>query len=266
MKTRVISAIFILAVFIPFMILGGTPFASFMLVLGLLGLWELLKLKRGEKELPFIIEVLAYLMVSFLILSNYDSKDLSFVMDYRVLSFLVFAFIMPIVIVDEDKKYNLSDAFFMIGSILFIGLSFNLMILVRNYSLMALVYFFVITVITDTFAFITGSLVGRHKLAEKISPKKTVEGLVGGTIMGTFVAMVFYLTVVNPAIDFFALLIITLTLSLIGQLGDLVFSAIKRHYKVKDYSNLIPGHGGILDRFDSIIFVILAAILFISVL
>ena len=101
---------------------------------------------------------------------------------------------------------------------------------------------------------------------EKISPNKTIEGLIGGTLMGTFIPMVFYLTVINPNISMQILFIVTISLSLIGQLGDLVFSAIKRHYKVKDFSNLIPGHGGILDRFDSIIFVILGAVLFLSII
>lgn len=84
--------------------------------------------------------------------------------------------------------------------------------------------------------------------------------------MGVFVASVFYVTFINSLIDPIQLLIVTVTLSLMGQLGDLVFSAIKRHYDEKDFSNLIPGHGGILDRFDSIIFVVITATLFMSII
>ena len=169
-------------------------------------------------------------------------------------------------LLSDEKKYNLEDAMFLMGSVLFLGLSFNLIILTRNYSLDYMLYFLLITTITDTFALFTGLLIGKHKLAEKISKNKTIEGLLGGTVMGIFVASVFYLTVINSNIDIINLLIVTMTLSLMGQLGDLVFSAIKREYDEKDFSNLIPGHGGILDRFDSIIFVIITATLFMSII
>ena len=118
-----------------------------------------------------------------------------------------------------------------------------------------------ITIFSDTFALITGSLVGRHKLCPNISPKKTWEGLVGGVLMGTFVATAFYFTVINSNCSLVFLIFSTMFLCLVGQLGDLVFSSIKRFYEVKDFSNLIPGHGGILDRFDSIIFVSLGLML-----
>ena len=114
---------------------------------------------------------------------------------------------------------------------------------------------------TDTFALLTGMFIGKHKLAPTISPKKTVEGFVGGALMGTFIATSFYTTVINPAMPLVFVIFITLLLSCVGQMGDLVFSFIKREYDKKDFSNLIPGHGGILDRFDSLIFVVLAFIL-----
>ncbi len=103
-------------------------------------------------------------------------------------------------------------------------------------------------------------------MLEVISPKKTWEGFVGGTILGTFIAVMFYKTVINPEVILSNLILITLFLSIIGQLGDLFFSAIKRHYNKKDFSNIMPGHGGILDRLDSIIFVMLAFSLFINIL
>ena len=123
-----------------------------------------------------------------------------------------------------------------------------------------------ITTLTDTFALVFGSLIGKNKLAPKISPKKTVEGLLGGVFMGTFGATAFYITVINPNISLVLLIIITGILCLVGQLGDLVFSSIKRYYQIKDFSDIIPGHGGILDRFDSLIFVTLAFIILIGIL
>ena len=116
------------------------------------------------------------------------------------------------------------------------------------------------------FALITGKLVGKHKLVPKISPNKTIEGLLGGVIMGTFIASSFYHVFINPTISLVMVILITTALSIVGQIGDLVFSMIKRYYNKKDFSNLIPGHGGILDRFDSIIFIALAFILVADIL
>lgn len=117
---------------------------------------------------------------------------------------------------------------------------------------------FVIAFLSDTFAYFVGCAIGKHKLAPVISPKKSVEGLVGG-VLGAMAGMLVYGLILNFAFDFTVnygyLLIYGLFGSLAGVFGDLCFSAIKRQTVIKDYSNLIPGHGGILDRFDSMIVV-----------
>lgn len=267
MKQRVISAIFILLIFLPFLILGGQWFQFFIAVIGGLGLKELLDIKykkRTKKEkIPWMIEVISFLSLWLLILNNSNTSEFGYLLDYRILSLLLIAFLIPIIILDDAKKYNLEDALFLLGSIIFLGYSFHLIILLRNYSLSFIFYLFLITTMTDTFALLTGKLVGRHPLASKISPKKTIEGLLGGTIMGVFISSVFYVTVIDSSVSLLNLLIMTVSLSLMGQLGDLVFSSIKRYYGEKDFSNLIPGHGGILDRLDSIIFVVVMAILYL---
>ena len=266
MKIRIISAVFLLALFIPALILGGAFFRILMLLAAMLGLHELLSLRKTKKEFPIFMELFAYILVGFLTISNYQSKTLYHLMDYRMMAFMIFAFLTPMVFINDTKKYNLNDALFLIGSTLFIGLSFNLLILIRNFSLEYVLYLFIITTITDTFALLTGKYIGKYKLAEKISPKKTIEGLIGGTIMGTFAGTVYFHVAIDLALNIGIVIFVTMSLSLIGQLGDLVFSSIKRYYNKKDFSNLIPGHGGILDRLDSIIFVVLAFILFLTVI
>ena len=175
-------------------------------------------------------------------------------------------FVVPMVFINDTKKYNLNDALFLVGSILFVGLSFNLLMVTRNISISYIIYLFLITIITDTFALFTGMLVGKHKLAPEISPKKTIEGAVGGSLMGTIVASAFYTTVINPATPLVIVILLTALLTVIGQIGDLAFSSIKRYYGVKDFSNLIPGHGGILDRFDSIVFVTMAFVILFGII
>ncbi len=266
MKTRVLSAILIVAVFIPFFILGGVPFLVFMSILGLFGFYELLKVRESKKKFPVWLKVIAYLMVLGFCLNNVGSIEFTYNFDYRVMALIIFLFLVPIVFINNNKEYNLNDALFLIGSVLFIGFSFNLIIITRNFDMNYLLYLLLITTMTDTFALLSGMLVGKHKLCPNISPNKTIEGAIGGSIMGTIIASAFYFTVINSSISLVFLIFITCLLTIVGQIGDLVFSSIKRYYDVKDFSNLIPGHGGILDRFDSLIFVTLAFIIIVGLI
>lgn len=118
---------------------------------------------------------------------------------------------------------------------------------------------------TDIFAYIIGKAIGKHKFS-KISPKKSIEGCIGG-ILGAILFVLVYTIVINNVynfnISYLYITLITVVLSVIGQIGDLAASSIKRYVGIKDFSNLIPGHGGILDRIDSIIFVAPFAYLFL---
>ena len=109
---------------------------------------------------------------------------------------------------------------------------------------------------TDIFAYFTGKAIGKHKFS-KISPKKSIEGCIGGTI-GAVVAIVIYTYVINTYlgmnVSYIYIIGCSIILSLVGQIGDFAASSIKRFVDIKDYSNLIPGHGGMLDRIDSLIF------------
>ena len=262
MMKRVISAIVLVLVFVPFLIIGEFPFAILMGILGMCGFYELMRVRETKKKFPLVLKIIAYFLVLAFSMYNITSIEFKYEIDYRVVAFIIFLFTSPMVFINNTKRYNLNDALFLIGSILFVGLSFNLIVITRNFDINYIIYLLLITTMTDTFALITGMLVGKNKLCPDISPKKTIEGLVGGTLMGTFIASAFYYTVISSSISIVYLLMITALLCLIGQLGDLVFSSIKRYYGVKDFSNLIPGHGGILDRFDSLIFVTLAFIIF----
>ena len=266
MKIRIISAIIALAIVIPLIIVGGNLFNVGVYIISLIALKELLDIKASKKQIPIFIQLIAYIFMMIILISN--SKDISnvFTLDYRILSALFMAFLIPTVFYHERSKYSINDAFFLIGSLLFLGVSMSLLVLVRSVSLNLLIFLLLIPMVTDIFAYVTGMLIGKHKLLEEISPKKTIEGMIGGTLMGVFIGAMFHHTVIDPTFSKIEILLICTFLSLLGQYGDLVFSAIKRYFGEKDFSNLIPGHGGILDRLDSIIFVLLGFMFFINIL
>ena len=176
MKIRIISALVMLLIFVPLLLTGGIPFAVLMLLISLIGLHEIFKVKKKQKEVPILIEMFGYLLGGFLTLNNCTSNYLTLDIDYRIVAFMIFIFILPIVFINNDKKYSVDDALFMIGATLFIGLSMNLLLLIRNENLFYIIYIFLITIMTDTFALVTGRFIGKNKLAPKISPKKTWEG------------------------------------------------------------------------------------------
>ena len=263
MKKRIISAIVMLAIFIPLLIIGGLPFRILGTVVSLMGAYELLKIREKKKPFPLVLKILTYLLTAAITLHNTNNTVINYIFDYRYLTFILFIYLSSMVLINDKKKYNINDAFYLIGSALFIGLSFNLLVQIRNYSIFYIIYIFLITITTDTFAMAIGRRIGKHKMAPLISPNKTYEGSAGAIIMGTLIPSIFYIEVIGS--NNIALIIgATCILSIVAQLGDLSFSAIKRYYDKKDFSNLIPGHGGILDRLDSVIFVLLVFVIFLN--
>ena len=266
MIQRTISAIFALAIFVPVIIFGGNIYNIAILILSFIALKEFLDIKQIKKELPLFIQVISYIMLSIFVLTNITNQDIVFCIDYRIIAGLFLVFMIPAVLYHDRSLYSIVDSFYLVGGIFFLGIAFSLMILLRNVGLSTIIYLLLVTMITDTYAYLTGMLIGRHKLLEKISPKKTWEGTIGGTLFGTFIPVCYYITVINPNIELFTIVLVTLFLSIIGQFGDLFFSSIKRYYGKKDFSNIMPGHGGILDRLDSVIFVILGFMFFITII
>ena len=127
----------------------------------------------------------------------------------------------------------------------------------RSVGVFVIILVFMVSWVTDVGAYFVGMLLGKHKLIPEISPKKTVEGAIGGIVVATSAYLLygFVLDTLIPdmSVNYLFLGVFGFLLSIFSQLGDLVASLIKREYGVKDYGRIFPGHGGILDRFDSTI-------------
>jgi len=163
---------------------------------------------------------------------------------------ITFALILLLIYV-LDSKVNFKDISSTYFAIIYVPLMLINISYLGNTKFIWLI--FTIAFGTDTFAYIIGSTMGKHKLSPKLSPKKSVEGAIGGIIGSLLVTVIYsYYFEIGPIWILACLAIIA---SIFAQIGDLAASKLKREAGIKDYGNIIPGHGGILDRFDSIIFV-----------
>ena len=234
MKKRLIGALFVLTVAIPMYLIGGKFFMVLSGLLAILAYKELVFIEKYPK-IPVIIGLITLLGIIY-----YNN----------ILFYMLLSLILILIIFYKDYDSNI--AFRLIGIIILLGTSFNV---INTYMLInkhVLLYLVLITMINDTFAYLIGSRIGKHKFS-KISPNKTIEGVIAGIIFGFIVGFIYYLKIVDPNVNIIYLIIMTLILNISVIIGDIMFSKIKREHNIKDYSNLIPGHGGILDRLDSLI-------------
>lgn len=255
MKQRVISAIVALIIVIPLIIIGSYAYYVGVGILSIMGYYEMLKVRQNEKKIDFSVRVITLVAYLFIVLSAFNKKD--FNIDYRLLILDLLVCYLPL-IVFRAKDYDAEDALVLFAITIFLGMSFNYLIVIRNLNVLYLVYVALATFMSDTFAHFFGTKIGKHKLCPQISPNKTVEGMIGGVAFGTFISAMYFLTFIDSSANVTLLFIISMALSIVAEFGDLVFSSIKRKYGVKDYGNIMPGHGGVLDRLDSLFFALLA--------
>jgi len=263
MKKRVISAVILILLALPLILEGKAVFALAIGMVGVFALKEVMDLKKSHSNIPAGMSLIIYLSFLFLLYCTpfeYSKMD---GINYQVMGILLLLYLLPVMFYAKTQEYQTSDAFYFLGVTFFLSLACHTIILARVHSLWLFLYLVLIPVFTDTFAYFFGNLVGKRKVAPNISPNKTIEGCILGSLSSTVLCSIFYLNFVSP-IKLWPLVLITLALSVAGQFGDLFFSKMKRENAIKDFSNLIPGHGGILDRFDSQMIVALMFLLCMS--
>ena len=250
MKTRTISAIVALAVFLPVGIYGGVPVIILAYLLALIALKEILNMNNLT-----IISIPGFLSVASLCIILLPQELIQHNIEFQLQLLIIMSFLMLSYTVMSKNRFNFMDAAFCTLSVVYIGIGFMYFYETREHGLHFILFALLVVWLTDTGAYIFGRLFGKHKLWPLISPNKTIEGFIGGIISSLIVAVIFGQSF-DMHVSLWLLIPLTMLLSMFGQLGDLVESGLKRHFGVKDSGNVMPGHGGILDRFDSFIFVL----------
>lgn len=253
MKQRIITAVIAAAVFLPIIIAGGMPLLALVYLMATIGLYELIRMKKISLfSVPSAISfILLWIMllpadgeiINYLTSHGYDKSQMVLI---GILLYLLASVV-------TKNKFTFDDAGFMVISVLYVGMGFYYLFVTREVGIMYIFLALFTIWATDSGAYFIGKAFGKNKLWPEISPNKTIEGFVGGIISALVVGVLFLLfTDMNAG----KLLTMSIVIAIFGQLGDLVQSAYKRHYGVKDSGKILPGHGGILDRFDSLLFIL----------
>ncbi|MEG0293377.1 phosphatidate cytidylyltransferase [Enterococcus sp.] len=258
MRQRVITAVAALALFLPIIYFDfkGISVALLAAALAGVGVYELFRMK-GLTVLSFegVLAIIGAVILAlprdpwFTFLPEGTDK-------FALFYFIVLLFLGISVV--SKNMYTIDEAAFPVITSLYVGMGFGAFANARAESLVVLCFGLFIVWATDIGAYMVGREYGKNKLWPEISPNKTIEGALGGILSAIVVAIIYLIAF--PAKEYFGydtlpLLAMTAVFSVVGQFGDLVESAFKRHYGVKDSGIILPGHGGILDRFDSLLFV-----------
>lgn len=252
MKQRILTAIIALIVVIPILLFGSWPFILFTYVLATIALFELLKAYQISS---FVIPIsIAILFLWFILIPNKAIMNIH-VEQFNSKIIILFVMLLLAYTVLSKNKFTFTDAGFMLIATAYISFGFYFIIVARLTGLNYLLFILFVIWATDTGAYFFGRTFGKRKLWPVISPNKTIAGAIGGILLATITAIAFQF--IHPfSVDILVIVAVAIIISIVGQVGDLVASACKRYYQIKDFGHLLPGHGGILDRLDSLLFVL----------
>ncbi|MBH0229306.1 phosphatidate cytidylyltransferase [Halobacillus yeomjeoni] len=256
MKQRTITAVVAALIFLPIVIFGGWVFQLFVYVIASIALLELIRMKKISRysvASGLGLLLMWALMFPYKHLMKFDIDITELITKSEITLLAVLVLLSYTVLV--KNRFTFDDAGFLLISVIYIGMGFNYLIETRDGGLEYLFFALFVVWATDTGAYLFGRAFGKNKLWPQISPKKTIEGSVGGIVLACITAVIFQL-VAPLDHSMLIVLVVTVLISIAGQIGDLVESAFKRHYAVKDSGKILPGHGGVLDRFDSLIFIL----------
>ena len=253
--TRLISGIVLVAVALLTICSGGWILYGTLTIVSLIGMFELYRAVKVQKQGENLLAVVGYLGV----ILHYILLSLGY-SEYAMMNLIIVLIAMMFVYVFSYPKYHAEQVMAAFFSVVYVGVMLSYIYqtrMIRDGAFLVWLIF-LCSWGCDTCAYCVGMLLGKHKLAPVLSPKKSVEGAVGGVagaaLLGFLFATVFGGKMTELMYPRLACTLACAIAAVISQIGDLAASAIKRNHDIKDYGNLIPGHGGILDRFDSMLF------------
>ncbi|MCD8153597.1 MAG: phosphatidate cytidylyltransferase [Clostridiales bacterium] len=246
-KTRLISGILLVAVALATILCGGWVLFFTLLCVSVIGMQELykaMKVREDSFTAPELAGYLGAVLYYTAVRINFEEYGMMALILALILLLFIYVFGYP-----KYEAHQVMSAFF---GVVYVAVMLSFIYLTRNLSggqfLVWLI--FLCSWGCDTCAYCVGMLIGKHKMAPVLSPKKSVEGAVGGVVGAGLLGGIYAAATKGPAAEYMAICAVG---ALISMVGDLAASAIKRNQGIKDYGKLIPGHGGILDRFDSVI-------------
>ncbi len=275
MKVRIITALVSIAGIFPFFWFSDPVeptnplnyvFPLLISLIAFVSTWELLHCVNLDKN--YFVSVPLYLAaLAFPMLARVMREMRADYIRAAILVALILAVYLFAVIVFQFGKVDMGKIALVFMTDFYVIGAFSAIILLRDEGIAGRFLFimpFVFSWVTDSFAYFCGRLFGKHKLIPAVSPKKTVEGAIGGAVFCALTAFLYGFIVQKAfgvAPNYPVLIVGGLIISVVSQIGDLVMSAIKRQYGVKDFGYMLPGHGGLLDRFDSSIAVTVILVL-----
>lgn len=247
-KTRLISGIVLLLLALLTICSGGVVLFATLLGISIIGMGELFRAVDVKKdkftalEIASYVTVIGYYLVIYFKLEEYQ---LMVLIAGLVLNMFVYVFTYP--------KYQESQVMAAFFSLVYVGVMLSFIYQTRTLpgGAFHVWLIFLCSWGCDTCAYCVGMLIGKHKMAPVLSPKKSIEGAVGGVVGAALLGAIYAIATKEGVLAYAAICAVG---ALISMVGDLAASAIKRNRDIKDYGTLIPGHGGIMDRFDSVIF------------
>jgi phosphatidate cytidylyltransferase len=262
MFKRLLTAAIGIPILIPFAVFSDKwPLIALFVFMGSVAVYETLKctdmLKKIFIAVPSFAIMLEAVLLHLCVRTGYIDTDKY--LSVMLLSYMVyFVTVMTAAVFSKGsiKLLNASQTALMIA---YVSFGFSALVLLRDFSksfgIVLFLLAFIVPWVCDGAAYFVGVFFGKHKLIPDVSPKKTVEGAIGGIVGGVVIAAIFGIVMhlgFGKVPNYFMLLCIALIGCLVSQWGDLIASLLKREYGIKDYGNLFPGHGGVMDRFDSL--------------